>query len=102
MMDTMSAAQRFAELGHTTRLEIFQYLVKGGHQGVPVGEIQSALNIPGSTLSHHITRLVTVGLVLQRREGRVLFCVPQYTELTALIGFLQDQCCINEPTADAP
>ena len=100
MINTMSAAQRFAELGHTTRLEIFQYLVKGGKQGVPVGEIQSALNIPGSTLSHHITRLVTVGLVIQRREGRVLFCVPQYDELSALIAFLQDQCCINQPVTD--
>ena len=96
MMDTINAAKRFAELGHNTRLAIFQYLVKGGRQGVPVGELQSVLDIPGSTLSHHITRLVAVGLVVQRREGRVLFCVPQYSELTNLIGFLQDQCCINE------
>jgi len=90
------AAKRFAELGHKTRLAIFQYLVQGGHQGVPVGEIQAALEIPGSTLSHHITRLVSVGLVVQRREGRVLYCVPQYDELNSLIDFLKDQCCINE------
>jgi DNA-binding transcriptional ArsR family regulator len=90
------AAKRLAELGHATRLEIFRYLVKGGQQGVPVGEIQSALDVPGSTLSHHITRLVSVGLVNQRREGRTLYCVPQYTELDALIEFLQDECCANE------
>ncbi|MFT5706768.1 MAG: ArsR family transcriptional regulator [Oceanospirillaceae bacterium] len=90
------AAKRLAELGHTTRLGIFRYLVKGGHQGVPVGEIQVALDIPASTLSHHITRLVSVGLVKQRREGRTLFCVPQFSELDELIGFLKDECCINE------
>lgn len=95
-MQTEIAAKRMAELGHTTRLEIFRYLIKGGRNGVPVGEIQSALDVPGSTLSHHITRLVSVGLVNQRREGRTLYCVPQYAELTALIEFLKDECCVNE------
>ncbi|MEH6576534.1 MAG: metalloregulator ArsR/SmtB family transcription factor [Amphritea sp.] len=90
------AAKRLAELGHVTRLQIFRYLVKGGRQGVPVGEIQAALEVPGSTLSHHITRLVSVGLVEQRREGRTLYCVPQYDQLENLIGFLQDECCVNE------
>lgn len=90
------AAEKLAELGHVTRLEIFRYLVKGGKQGVPVGEIQNKLKVPGSTLSHHINRLVSVGLVVQRREGRTLYCVPQYQELDALLAFLQDECCINE------
>lgn len=95
-MQTEAAAEKLAELGHPTRLRVFRYLVKGGKQGVPVGEIQTALKIPGSTLSHHITRLVSVGLVQQRREGRTLYCVPQYAELNAVMDFLQDECCINE------
>ncbi len=90
------AANRFAELGHSTRLSIFRYLVKGGRQGVPVGELQSALDVPGSTLSHHISRLVSVGLVVQHREGRTLYCRPQYDELFGLIEFLQEQCCADE------
>ena len=95
-MEIEVAAKKLAELGHSTRLEIFRYLVKGGRQGVPVGEIQSALDVPGSTLSHHITRLVSVGLVVQRREGRTLYCSPQYDELDGLISFLQEECCANE------
>lgn len=95
-MQVEVAAKCLAELGHTTRLEIFRYLVKGGRKGVPVGEIQSALGIPGSTLSHHITRLVSVGLVNQRREGRTLYCVPQYAELDAVVDFLKEECCVNE------
>lgn len=95
-MQIENAANCLTELGHTTRLEIFRYLVKGGRHGVPVGEIQSALGVPGSTLSHHITRLVSVGLVTQRREGTTLFCVPQYPQLDAIIEFLQDECCVNE------
>ncbi|MCV6589429.1 MAG: helix-turn-helix domain-containing protein [Marinobacterium sp.] len=95
-MQVETAARRLAELGHKTRLEIFRYLVKGGRQGVPVGEIQATLNVPGSTLSHHINRLVSVGLVVQRREGRTLYCVPQYDKLNALAAFLVEECCINE------
>ena len=94
-MQIESAAKKLAELGHKTRLEIFRYLVKGGHSGVPVGEIQGALGIPGSTLSHHISKLVNAGLVKQRREGRTLFCTAQYEELDGLIGFLKEECCAN-------
>ena len=90
------AAKKLAELGHTTRLQIFRQLIKAGKQGVPVGDIQSALGVPGSTLSHHINRLVSVGLVVQHREGRTLYCIPQYNALDDLISFLQEECCINE------
>lgn len=99
-MEEAVAAKRLAELGHQTRLAVFRYLVKGGKQGVPVGEIQAALGVPGSTLSHHITRLMSVGLIKQRRDGRTLYCVPQYAILDELIDFLQDECCVNECAED--
>ena len=87
------AADRLAELGNTKRLAIFKYLVKAGDEGAPVGQIQKALDIPGSTLSHHISRLVSVGLVKQVRESRVLHCIPQYSALNELISFLEAECC---------
>ncbi|MDF7800076.1 metalloregulator ArsR/SmtB family transcription factor [Pontiellaceae bacterium B1224] len=99
-MQIKDAAKQMAELGHTTRLSIFRYLVKGGRQGVPVGDIQAELNIPGSTLSHHISRLVAVGLVIQCRKGRTLYCAPQYSKLDELIDFLKDECCIHETAAE--
>ena len=95
-MDVATAADRLAELGQTTRLEIFRHLVKLGRKGVPVGDIQAALQVPGSTLTHHISRLVSVGLVVQRREGRTLYCVPQMDELDNLIAFLKEECCVYE------
>ena len=101
-MQTEQAAQKLAELGHPTRLEIFRHLVRGGHAGVPVGTLQAVLGVPGSTLSHHIGRLVSVGLVAQRREGRTLFCVPQYQQLDLLVDFLRKECCINEKAACRP
>jgi DNA-binding transcriptional ArsR family regulator len=92
-MQHEDAAKRLAELGNTTRLSIFRYLVKAGPDGVPVGQIQRAIGVPGSTLSHHIARLVSAGLVQQVRDSRTLYCVAQYDALHELIDFLQSECC---------
>lgn len=92
-MENEIAAKRLAELGHNTRLSIFRYLVKVGNEGAPVGQIQNKLGIPGSTLSHHINRLVSVGLIRQVRESRTLYCVPQFEVLRELIEFLLSECC---------
>ncbi len=92
-MDLDTAAKRLAELGHPTRLAIFRQLVRCGPEGCPVGSLQKALAIPASTLSHHLSRLVAVGLVEQRREGRVLHCLPVYAALDQVIGFLTEECC---------
>ena len=98
------AAATLAELGNRHRLAIFRYLVKAGHQGASVGEIQHALGIPHSTLSHHLTRMAHVGLITQRRQGRTLFSLPNYTQLYALMGFLSAECCIGhaDTTVQAP
>jgi DNA-binding transcriptional ArsR family regulator len=90
-------AKALKELGHPTRLAIFRRLVKSGYQGLAVGVIQEELSIPGSTLSHHISSLVSAGLITQRREGRILFCVVEYTQLQAVISFFQDECCTETP-----
>ncbi len=92
-MDTQSAADKLAELGHETRLNIYRYLVKAGPTGVPVASIQQQLAIPASTLSHHLARLIKVNLVKQVREGRVLRCYAQYAELEQLLRFLTEECC---------
>jgi len=92
-MDIAEAAKALKELGHPTRLVIYRQLVKAGQQGVAVGVVQEMLNIPGSTLSHHIKGLEAAGLISQRREGRTLFCVAQYEQLDSVIGFLQKECC---------
>jgi DNA-binding transcriptional ArsR family regulator len=89
-------AKALKELGHPTRLAIFKRLVRSGEQGVAVGVVQEELNVPGSTLSHHISSLASAGLINQRREGRILYCVVEYEKLLAVISFLQEECCIDE------
>jgi len=88
------AARCLEKLGHPTRLSIFRLLVRAGDEGLPVGQIQAQLEVPASTLSHHIGHLVSVGLVVQDREGRVLRCRPNFPLMDDLIGFLTAECCV--------
>lgn len=99
-MEIEVIAKALKELGHTTRLTIFQRLVKSGYQGISVGSLQSELNIPGSTLSHHISSMISAGLIKQRREGRTLYCVVEYEKLAAVVNFLQLECCIDDIQAN--
>lgn len=94
-MEIEIAAKVMKELGHPTRLAIFKRLVKSGYQGLAVGVVQEELGIPGSTLSHHLSRLASAGLIVQRREGRVLYCVVEYEKFLSVISFLQDECCAD-------
>lgn len=94
-----TAARCFAELGHPTRLALYQRLVQAGREGLTVGALGEELAIPPSTLSHHIKQLVIAGLIEQVREGRILHCRPVYPQMDGLIGFLTEQCCARPADA---
>ncbi|MGP7886334.1 ArsR/SmtB family transcription factor, partial [Raoultella planticola] len=68
-MDLNTAANALRELGHPTRLSIYRELVRAGHEGLPVGELQKHLEIPASTLSHHLSALISAGLISQERQS---------------------------------
>ncbi|WP_456114982.1 ArsR/SmtB family transcription factor [Shewanella cyperi] len=95
-MELTLAADQLAELGHSTRLSIFRLLVRAGHGGMSVGDIQAKLDIPGSTLSHHLSRMSKVGLMQQQRDGRTLYCTLNFDAVNALLGFLYAECCAGD------
>lgn len=101
-MDMETAARCFAELGHPSRLAVYQRLVQAGEQGMPVGAIAEELGIVLSTLSHHIKQLVQAGLVEQVREGRSLVCRPVYPRMDGLVAFLTEQCCARPVAVTVP
>lgn len=97
-----AAAASLAELGNTHRLGVFRFLVRAGHKGASVGEIQKSLGIPASTLSHHLSRMAHVGLIRQERVGRTIMCSPVYAHLESLIAYLHEECCLGfEPEASS-
>lgn len=92
-MDIDNVAKCLSELGNPTRLAIFRLLVRAGKPGLTVGGLQKRLEIPASTLSHHISHLVWAGLISQERDGRTLHCRTKPDVMDQLIGFLMDECC---------
>ena len=91
-------AARLEALGHPTRLRIFRTLVRVGDPGLPVGQLQERIEIAPSTLSHHLAKLLTVGLVEQERRGTTLICRANFDAMRALVGSLADECCIEQTT----
>ncbi|AHK44304.1 MULTISPECIES: metalloregulator ArsR/SmtB family transcription factor [Ensifer] len=89
------AASQLEAIGNVTRLQIYRALVRAGEDGLPVGKLQEKLEIPASTLSHHLKRLVDTGLVIQDRQATTLICTANYKHMNALIGYLADECCAD-------
>ena len=94
------AAQAFAALGSEPRLEALRVLVRAGPQGLTVGEIRDALDIPASTCTHHLRFLAAAGLVKQAKKGRQIGCSADYERIEALAGFLIRECCADAAAND--
>ncbi len=93
MDNALVHADRFAALGHEARLRIVRLLLAAHPAGLVVGEIQRELEIPASTLSHHLDALRHQGLVLQEREGRFLRYRAGSGALREILDFLYAECC---------
>src|SRR5689334_8723597 len=86
-------ADRFSALGAEPRLQIVRLLLSAHPAGMVAGELQDELEIPASTLSHHLEKLKQVGLVQARREGTFLWYTASTDALREVLGFLYEECC---------
>jgi ArsR family transcriptional regulator len=86
-------ADMLAAMGTEPRLRIMQLLLSAHPDGLVVGEIQSELAIPNSTLSHHLEKLKNERLVNVRRDSTFLWYTAQTEALEELLGFLFAECC---------
>jgi ArsR family transcriptional regulator, arsenate/arsenite/antimonite-responsive transcriptional repressor len=86
-------ADMFAAIGTEPRLRILRLLLSSHPDGMVVGDVQSELDIPNSTLSHHLDKLRNEDLVKVRREGTYLRYSANAEALQELLGFLYAECC---------
>jgi len=86
-------AEQLSALGHPVRLKILRFVVQAGTAGAAAGEIQAHVDLPASTLSHHLKRLDDAGVLRSRSEGTFLFYSADYTALRTLTDFLWEDCC---------
>ena len=83
-------------LGNSTRLAVYERLVKAGKNGLKVGEIKEIIDIPSSTLSHHLVRLIHSGLVTRERIGRSLVCRAETETMDSMVMYLANNCCSDD------
>lgn len=86
-------ADMFSAIGTEARLRIMQLLLSAHPDGLVVGEIQEELEIPHSTLSHHLDKLKNEDLVQVRRESTFLRYTANTEALQELLQFLYAECC---------
>jgi DNA-binding transcriptional ArsR family regulator len=99
--DVTRYADMLAAMGAEPRLRIMRLLLSAHPQGMVVGEIGSELEIPASTLSHHLDKLKSEDLVTVRREGTYLWCSANTKGLEDLLGFLYAECCTRNKAIEA-
>jgi DNA-binding transcriptional ArsR family regulator len=83
----------FSAMGVESRLRIMQLLLSAHPDGLVVSEIQAELDIPNSTLSHHLDKLKAEELVSVRRESTFLHYTANTEALQELLQFLYAECC---------
>jgi ArsR family transcriptional regulator, arsenate/arsenite/antimonite-responsive transcriptional repressor len=86
-------ADRFSAMGTEPRLRIMQLLLSAHPEGLVVNEIQTELDIPNSTLSHHLDKLKNEDLVLVKRESTFLRYTANTEALQEVLQFLYAECC---------
>ena len=86
-------ADMLAAMGTEPRLRIMHLLLSAHPEGMIVGDIGTELDIPGSTLSHHLEKLKNEELVKVRREGTFLWYTANTDALEELLKFLYAECC---------
>ena len=77
-------------------LEVLQALVRAGEGGLLVGDIQQRIDIPASTLTHHLKFLKSADLIQQAKDGRAIINRANYSHLKELASFILEECCVDE------
>src|SRR3546814_10401319 len=99
MMDSAAVIGALGALAQEHRLAAFRLLVQAGDEGMPAGAIAEALGVPNSSLSFHLAQLTRAGLIRQERQSRSPIYTADYAAMTALLGYLTDNCCAGRSEA---
>lgn len=98
-MEKTSALAALSALAQDTRLDIFRLLVQAGDAGIAAGNIGERLDLPGPTLSFHLSQLRHAGLITVRRESRSLIYAAEYGAMNGLLAYLTENCCAGDTAA---
>ena len=91
--DVAKFADMFSAMGTEPRLRIMRLLLSAHPEGMVASDVSAELEIPPSTLSHHLEKLKNEDLVNVRRDSKFLWYTANTQILKELLGFLYAECC---------
>src|ERR1700685_3556261 len=94
-MKTPDVIDALGALAHEHRLAIFRLLVERGPAGLPAGKIAERVGLVPSSLTFHLQSLQRARIIAQRRESRQLIYSTDFSAMTALVGYLTENCCAD-------
>lgn len=87
-------AAGFAALGNPARLRIVRLLLAAYQSGgMTAGKIQAELGIPASTLTHHLAKLESAGLIRSQQDRQWIWYSIDAKGLREMLAFLFEECC---------
>ena len=92
-MNSETVIRALAALAQEHRLAVFRLLVEAGPAGLAAGAVAARLNLPPSSLSFHLAQLGSAGLAHHRRDGRSIIYSADFGAMTAVVGYLTENCC---------
>jgi ArsR family transcriptional regulator, arsenate/arsenite/antimonite-responsive transcriptional repressor len=92
-MEKSDVVAALAALAQDNRLDVFRILVQAGPDGMPAGQVATALDLAPNTLTFHFDRLRQAGLVTVKRDGRSMIYAATFDTMNALLGYLTENCC---------
>jgi len=90
-------SDKLGALAHPNRLALFRLLMRRYPDGVPAGEIASALGFKANTASAYLSVLKQAGLISQQRTGTSLMYTADLPGLRGMFDDLLSGCCQNRP-----
>ena len=100
-MKTSDVLAALAALSQEHRLAIYRLLVEHGNEGLTAGAIAERIGIPPATLSFHLDKLASAGLIVARQESRFIWYRADFEAMTALIVYMTENCCRSSAACDA-
>ncbi len=95
-MKNENAIKAFVALGHESRLAIFKLLTKKGPEGMAAGDIARYFDMPGATLSFHLSQLVAAKLIDSTKQGRTIFYSVKFKRIKKIMNYLSDNYYKNK------
>jgi len=95
-MEMFEACEAFSSLAQETRLKVFRFLLQFGRDGAAAGTIADEVEIPGNTLSFHLSHMSKAGLVTSEKKGRSIIYFANTDLMSGLVDYLQENCCARE------